>query len=126
MIEDSWTRTAEDADVDLGLLEILCHLHCANRDKGVVPLKITLNHCADFAPQQLVDPIQSFRHFLKNSLEGLVDLIEGIALNDVALFIFVEGSKTDSALDPLLDLFHFILMTTEGRHLAIEDRLLAT
>jgi len=54
--------------------------------------------------------------------QGLRDLLERVALDDVAFLIFVELAEADAALVAVPDFLDLVLEAAQGRHLAVEHR----
>ena len=59
----------------------------------------------------------------KLALQFLRDLLELIALDDVADLIFVEVAQLDAALEADAHFLHVVLETAQGRESAIVNRL---
>ena len=57
----------------------------------------------------------------KDQLEGLVNLLEFIALNHITLLILVKISQPDSTFDSLFHLLHVVMNTPSRGHLTIKD-----
>ena len=64
----------------------------------------------------------SFSDFQRLPSERLRNLIELVALDDIAFLVFVEFAEADAALEGGADFFDFFLEPAEGGHPAIEDR----
>src|SRR5438309_3004505 len=61
-----------------------------------------------------------------NELQLLRDLLEQVALDDVADLVFVEIAELDTALETDTDFLHVVLETAQRRESAIVNRLAAT
>src|SRR5690606_21481895 len=60
---------AEHADPNLGFLDVLSRFHRVHGDQRAVPLVVLLDHGADLALQQLIDPCDAVAHGKDSRLE---------------------------------------------------------
>ena len=63
--------------------------------------------------------------FARDDLQFLRDLLEHVALDDVAHLIFAKVSQLNSAFEPGAHFFHVVLEPAQSREPAIVNRLAA-
>jgi hypothetical protein len=72
-------------------------------------------HGADFTTEKFVDAVLALGHGRvvgKYKSKVLFDLLEGIALDDIAFEVFIEIAEANAAFEADLDFFHFLLEAT--------------
>lgn len=120
----------------MGVFEVWSHVHVLDRNQGCVELNLAHEQVAQFALQQFVDPFKSvFGHSMGRGqewrtprcpvrlLELLGNLFQDVTLDDVALFVLVEGAELDAAFHSVADLFDVVLESPECGEPAVVDGL---
>src|SRR5204862_3058489 len=101
------TFLAQDADEDVSIFEVRCHVHVTNANDGGVKADLPRDDCAELAFDELVNAKQSMFHkgrasfqlaisrlaSWKLALQFLCDLLELITFDHVADLVLVKVAQ---------------------------------